>query len=348
MLVVIALVAALVGGALGGAVAYSVAAQRGTASVLDQPLPGPDAAAAPAGSVEQVADKVLPSVVQVNIQGGAQGGAQSGEGSGLILSGDGLILTNNHVAEPAANGGSLSVVFRDGRKVPAQIVGRAPTFDVAVIKAQGVSGLTPVTLGNSDSLRVGQEVVAIGSPLGLEGSVTNGIVSALDRAVALGQTANDATVINALQTDAAINPGNSGGPLVDMNGRVIGINTAIATAGQGNGSIGVGFAIPINQAKRVADELQRTGQANQAVLGVRPAPAPDGVTVSEVTPGSPAEKAGLKAGDVITKVNDRPVTEPVELVAAIRSHAPGEAVTLTVGGRPVQVTLGSQPATGNR
>jgi putative serine protease PepD len=342
---VIALVAALVGGAVGGAVAYNVADRGSTASVLDQPVPSPDSVAAPAGSVEQVADNVLPSVVQVNIQGG---NGQSGEGSGLILSSDGLILTNNHVAEPAANGGSLSVVFRDGRKVPAQIVGRAPTFDLAVLKAQNVSGLTPVTLGNSDSLRVGQEVVAIGSPLGLEGSVTTGIVSAVDRAVALGATANDATVIDALQTDAAINPGNSGGPLVDMNGRVIGINTAIATAGQNSGSIGVGFAIPINQARRVADELQRTGQANQAVLGVRPADAPDGVAIAEVTAGSPAEQAGLKAGEVITKVNDRPVAEPVELVAAIRSYAPSESVTLTVGGRQVQVTLGSQPATGNR
>ncbi|MBA2308622.1 MAG: trypsin-like peptidase domain-containing protein [Pseudonocardiales bacterium] len=343
---VLTVVAALVGGGVGGVVGYRLA-QPSTStgsSVLDSPLPDADAVAAPAGSVAQVAQTVLPSVVQLKIQGGGRSGA----GSGMVLSGDGLILTNNHVVESAAAaGGSVTAVFQDGRTAPAQIVGRDPTSDVAVVKAQGIAGLRPIDLGNSESLRVGQDVVAVGSPLGLGGSVTSGIVSALDRAVSLGQSADRETVINAIQTDAAINPGNSGGPLVDRQGRLVGINTAIATVSSQGGSVGVGFAIPVNQAKRIAEELQKTGQATRPVLGVTIADAANdgGAQISELTPGGAAERAGLKVGDVITKLDNRRITDADELVAAVREHAPGDTVALTVGDRQVQVALASEVVT---
>ena len=260
---------ALLGGGIGGYVGYESAAAAATGTstgVLADPLPPADPNATPLGPVEAVAARVLPSVVQLQVEGVRA----AGEGSGIVLSADGLLLTNNHVVEAAANGGRVVALFQDGTSAPAQIVGRDPSSDLAVLRAQGVSGLTPVTLGNSDSLRVGQQVVAFGAPLGLGGTVTTGIISALNRAVSVGQEsgASEATVLSAVQTDAAINPGNSGGPLVDMQGALVGINSAIATTGAQGGSIGVGFAIPINQAKRVAEELERTGRATRAVLGV--------------------------------------------------------------------------------
>ena len=256
--------------------------------------------------------------------------------------------------EPAANGGTVSALLQDGRSVPLQIVGRAPSFDLAVVRAQGVTGLTPVQLGSSSNVRVGQEVVAIGSPLGLSGTVTSGIISALDRPVrAGGEGSGQDTVLDALQTDAAINPGNSGGPLVDMQGRVIGINSAIASLGLGSGqagSIGLGFAIPIDQARRIANELVHTGKATQALLGVTvPAGQPDdnAAVVRDVTAGGAAAAAGIQPGEMITKVNERLIDSGDALVAAIRSQPPGSQVTLTVKNsagvtRQVQVTLGSQ------
>jgi len=306
-------------------------------------LPPADPDATPLSPVEAVAARVLPSVVQLQVEGVRA----AGEGSGIVLSADGLLLTNNHVVEAAANGGRVVALFQDGTSAPAQIVGRDPSSDLAVLRAQGVSGLTPVTIGNSDSLRVGQQVVAFGAPLGLGGTVTTGIISALNRAVSVGQEsgASEATVLSAVQTDAAINPGNSGGPLVDMQGALDGINSAIATTGAQGGSIGVGFAIPINQAKRVAEELERTGRATRAILGVSLSAGDrtsNGATIGQVTPGGPAEQAGLRAGGVVTRVDDRPVTNGNELVAAIRDHAPGDRVTLTVDGRQVDVTLGGQ------
>lgn len=349
--VVFGLLAALVGGGVGGAVGYRLALGG---SVLGNPLPGADEAAAPRTAVERVAQKVLPSVVQLRVVAGPQAGA----GSGMVLSPDGLILTNNHVVEAAAGGaGEIKAVFQDGRAVPATIVGRDPSSDLAVVQAQGVSGLTPIVLGNSDSVRVGQQTVAVGSPLGLGGTVTTGIISAVNRAVSVGRDAAEqdpGTVLNAIQTDAAINPGNSGGPLVDIEGRVIGINTAIASVGDGDqaGSVGLGFAIPINQAKRTAEELQKTGQATKPVLGVQvevrsrlaPLTDPPGAKIVAIsTPGGPADQAGLKAGDIVTEVNDRRITGGDELIAAIRSHAPGERVTLTLAdGRTIAVTLGSE------
>ncbi|MGE0297163.1 trypsin-like peptidase domain-containing protein [Pseudonocardia sp.] len=341
---VIGLVAGLLGGLLGGVVGHQLAEGGGSVGVLDSPIPEPGNNAPP-GAVEAVAARLLPSVVQIRVRSGSGGG----EGSGMILSPDGLVLTNNHVIDEAAGGATLTAVFQDGRTAAAQIVGRDPSSDIAVIRVQGVSGLTPIELGNSDAVRVGQQVVAIGSPLGLGGSVTSGIISAVDRAVNVGPQigATDSTVLNALQTDAAINPGNSGGPLVDMQGRVIGVNSAIATTGGADGgSIGVGFSIPINQAHRVAKELESTGVATRAVLGVNVAVRDEGegtgAVVGQVTPGGPAQLAGIVDGEVITRVDDRVITNGDELVAAIRDHAPGDQVTLVVNGRLVQVTLGSK------
>ena len=347
LVAVVALVAGLLGGLLGG-VATRSSGGVGGSSLAD---PIPDTAAAPAaeGSVEQVAGKVLPVAVQIV---GAQG-----EGSGIVLSPDGLIMTNNHVlaAGGQGGGGGLQAVFSDGRIAPLTLVGTAPAADIAVVRAGGVSGLQAATLGNSDQLRQGQEVVAVGSPLGLSGTVTTGIVSALQRPVAASGSAGDQqTVIDAVQTDAAINPGNSGGPLVDSEGRVIGVNTAIASLASGSpsgqqegGSIGLGFAIPINQARRIATELITTGQATQAVIGVSVADGRQrGATVAQVTPASPAASSGLVPGDVVVRVGDRIIEDADAFVAAVQSTPPGDVVTLTVdnGGaeRQVRVTLGSR------
>jgi putative serine protease PepD len=350
--VVLSLIVGLVAGTVGGAVGYQLAGNGSRViSALDLPVPGAlPVANLPNGSVEQVAQRVTPSVVQLRVHGVRT----AGEGSGIVLSADGLILTNNHVVAPAADGGDVAAVLQDGRSVPVQIVGRAPSFDLAVVRAQGVNGLTPAELGSSSNLRVGQEVVAIGSPLGLSGTVTSGIVSALDRPVrAGGEGSGQDTVLDAIQTDAAINPGNSGGPLVDMQGRVIGINSAIASLGFGNGqagSIGLGFAIPIDQARRIGNELVHNGQATQAILGVIvPAARPEdtGAAVQQVTPGGAASAAGIQAGDVIVKVGDRMVDSGDALIAAVRSLPPGSKTSITVKNsagatRQVQVTLGSQ------
>ncbi|HXV92860.1 MAG TPA: trypsin-like peptidase domain-containing protein [Pseudonocardia sp.] len=342
-ILVLALAAALLGGVVGGVVSNEFAGGRGSPGVLAQPLPSVDEAAAPIGPVEEVAARVLPSVVQLRVESPLG----SGEGSGMVLSPDGLLLTNNHVIETAARAGTITVLFQDGATATAQIVGRDPSSDLAVLRARGVSGLVPIELGNSDAVRVGQQVVAFGSPLGLGGTVTTGIVSALDRAVSVGgeSGASEATVLNALQTDAAINPGNSGGPLTDMQGRLIGINSAIATTGVQGGSIGLGFSIPVNQAKRIAEELERTGQATRAVLGVNLTTGgteTGGAVIGQVVPGGPADQAGLRAGQVVTRVNDRIITNGNELVAAIRDQAPGDRVTLTVDGQQVEVTLAGQ------
>ena len=350
----VAAVALLVGGTaggVGGIIGDNLTENgAGPVSALDQQDPqARQSANFPTGSVEQVAQQVLPSVVQLQVRG-VQG---AGEGSGVVLSSDGTILTNNHVVDAAAGGGEITAVLQDGRQVATSIVGRAPNFDLAVLRAQGVDGLTPVRLGSSDNLVVGQQVVAIGSPLGLSGTVTTGIVSALDRPVrAGGQGSGQETVLNAVQTDAAINPGNSGGPLVDMRGAVVGINSAIASTGAQAGSIGLGFAIPITQAKRVANELVTDGVATQAVLGVttpggEAVSESGGARVNEVVPDGAAAAAGIRAGEVITEVDDRLIESGDALVAAIRSYPPGSQIEITLGGqggggRTVSVTLGSQ------
>ncbi|WP_305094173.1 S1C family serine protease [Prescottella sp. R16] len=329
-----AIALALVSGGIGGVVGSLATSDNGSGAAVTNALDAPkpptsNVSTAPAGSIEAVAQKVVPSVVQIQVAG-SRG---QGEGSGVILSSDGLIMTNNHVVSGGGPDGKLMVAFSDGSTAPATLVGADPASDIAVVKVDGKTGLTPVELGNSDDVRVGEQVVAIGSPLGLAGTVTSGIVSALDRPVSTsGEEGNQNTVIDAIQTDAAINPGNSGGALVDMDGKLIGVNTAIATAGGQGGSIGLGFAIPVDQARRIADELAKTGKATQAVVGVQVSArdtTTGGATVVDVTPGGPADKAGIPKGAVITKVDDRIVTTGDSLIAAIRSHAPGDKVQVT-------------------
>jgi putative serine protease PepD len=351
----IAVLALVIGGAAGGLGGYLVSQNSGTNgsayNALNQPVPSQQTSNAPAGSVESVAQKVSPSVVELVVSGNQV----QGEGSGFVLSNDGYLLTNNHVVEVAANGGTIQAVFPDGTKTPASVVGRDPTTDVAVVKVQGVKNLTPVELGNSDDLKVGQSVVAFGSPFQLTGTVTSGIVSALHRPVRAGGSSGDqTTVMSAIQTDAAINPGNSGGPLVNLAGQVIGIDSAIYSPQSSGGlgqqqteatNAGIGFAIPINQARRTAKEIIDTGKATQTYIGANVSDAPSGgALIQQVLPGSPAEQAGLKAGDVVTKVDTLVINDADGLIAAIRTRAPNDKVTFTLSdSRTVQVTLGGQP-----
>ncbi|MDV3128974.1 trypsin-like peptidase domain-containing protein [Mycobacterium sp. 21AC1] len=351
-----ALAVAVVSAGIGGGVATVVHQDNPPAgSTFGGAAPSVPAAALPAGSVEQVAAKVVPSVVKLEVDLGRA----SEEGSGIILTADGLILTNNHVVAaakegPGSPGGAQTkVTFSNGVSKPFTVVGTDPSSDIAVVRARDTSGLTPISLGSSANLRVGQDVVAVGSPLGLEGTVTTGIISALNRPVAAGgDTRNQNTVLDAIQTDAAINPGNSGGALVNMNGELVGINSAIATMGGDSpqaqsGSIGLGFAIPVDQAKRIADELVQNGVASHASLGVQVSNdiTSDGAKIVEVTNGGAAAAAGLPSGVVVTKVDDRVISSADALVAAVRSKAPGDKVTLTYldqVGKPqtVEVTLG--------
>ncbi|EMD27248.1 S1C family serine protease [Amycolatopsis azurea] len=351
----VAAIALVVGGVAGGTVGYLTGDASGGSSVnaLDAPKPAQQTGNLPAGSVESVAQKLSPSVVELQVSG--RSGA--GEGSGFVLSTDGYVLTNNHVVEVAAGGGGqIQAVFQDGKKGTATVVGRDPTTDIAVVKVSGVSGLTPVELGRSDDLRVGQPVVAIGSPFELAGTVTSGIVSALNRPVSAGGGGDQTTVMSAVQTDAAINPGNSGGPLANMAGQVIGINSAIYSpksaqgqGGESGGNVGIGFAIPIDQARRTADDIINTGQATQTFIGARVQTAPTGgAQLGEISPGSPAEKAGLKSGDVVTKLDERAIPNADALVAEIRTRAPNDKVKFTLsGGKVIEVTLGGQPVTPN-
>lgn len=313
---------------------------------------------APSGTVEAVAKKVLPSVVQINVKGSQE----SGSGTGIIISKDGEILTNNHVVEVGADGGTITVAFNDGTNAKATIIGRDPKTDIAVIKAEGRTDLTRATLGSSADLKVGQEVVAIGSPFGLESTVTQGIISALNRPVSSsdGTGSNEApTTFPAVQTDAAINPGNSGGPLVDLQGNVIAINSAIRSGGTTSGdagSIGLGFAIPIDLAKNVGRQLLdgKTVQHAQIGVGVENYLSGDGITgigaeVKDVTTDGPGAKAGLKEGDVITAVNGTLIPSSEALVASVRGFNPGEKITLdyTRDGKKAstEVTLGSDGGT---
>ena len=300
--------------------------------------------------VAAIAESVLPSVVSILIEAGDN----SGSGSGFIVQSDGYILTNNHVAAPAANGGELTVVFEDGEKALAKIVGRNSSYDLAVLKVDK-TGLPAAVLGDSSAVRVGEIAIAIGAPLGLNGTVTSGIISSLDRPVTAGGS-GELAFINAIQTDAAINPGNSGGPLLDGSGRVIGINSAIATLagtiGGETGSIGLGFAIPINTAKRIAEELISTGDSQTPIIGVvlNTAYTGEGAEISEITPGGPAQEAGFRVGDVITGFNGRQVADSTELVVAIRSYAPGEQIEITVTrngqSSTIPLTLGSSTTIG--
>jgi putative serine protease PepD len=291
------------------------------------------------------AGKASPSVVTIYVSSGSG----SGSGSGVIMSADGYVVTNNHVVTLDSSTDQVTVQVRtaDGTLYDATVVGTDPTSDLAVVKLDGATGLTPATFADSDAVQVGDTAVAIGAPLGLSNTVTDGIISATNRAVQTGSTQDDSTVIDAIQTDAAINPGNSGGALVDAAGEVVGINSAIATVAAGgggggeqssqSGNIGVGFAIPANTAQRIAQEIIDTGKATHALLGVSAstASAPgsavgSGAALASVSAGSPAADAGLQTGDVITAVGDRVVTTSTELTAAVRSSKPGDSVTLTV------------------
>jgi putative serine protease PepD len=335
----------LVGGAagVGGAAAWdawqpdeasgSSTSTRTTSQVVDSP----DRAAAD-GSVAQVAQEVLPSVVKIEV-GSAQ---ESGSGSGIVLSSDGQILTNNHVVEVAGDTGTITVSFNDGSSAPAKVLGTDPLTDTAVIQAEGVNDLTPITIGKSSDLRVGEGVVAIGSPFGLESTVTSGIVSALDRPVDVGSDSQgNSTTYPAIQTDAAINPGNSGGPLVDMNGHLVGINSSIRTSSSSlseqGGSIGLGFAIPIDEVNPIVEEMikgetpthARLGISVSDVAGRTGAQVTEGAQVQDVTSGSTADSAGLQPGDLITRIDDKLITGADSLVATIRSYRPGDKVTVT-------------------
>ncbi|MEL4161319.1 trypsin-like peptidase domain-containing protein [Corynebacterium bovis] len=299
------------------------------------------------GSTEDVASRVLPSVVSIQVQTPTGGG----EGSGSVFTSDGLIVTNNHVVAGAEKGqAKIQVTLNDGRVLQASVVATDPQTDIAVVKAEGAKDLQPISVGNSDDLKVGQDVVAVGSPLGLSSTVTSGIVSAMNRPVqATGEGGGEASLIDAIQTDAAINPGNSGGALVNMNGELVGIPSVIASlgaeSGQQSGSIGLGFAIPANQAVRIARQLIDDGHAQHAIIGaqVNTRSQVNGAEIVSVQPGSPADSAGLKAGDVVHKVDDRLVDNGVGLIAAIRSHTVGDKVTLTVtdgqGGNEHQVSM---------
>jgi putative serine protease PepD len=292
------------------------------------------------GSVSDIAAKVTPSVVSISVVSGTS----SGTGSGFIIDSNGYILTNNHVVVDAAERGSITVDLSNGETYRAEIVGRNAAFDLAVIKINA-TGLPVLPLGNSDELIVGDSVIAIGSPLGLSGTVTTGIISSLNRPVTTGQD-GDASYINAIQTDAAINPGNSGGPLVNANGFVIGINSAIATTGTSSqvGSIGLGFAIPINVGKRIAEEMIATGGSTIPIIGVKVNMDSSlrGGLIVEVEANGPADLAGVEVDDLIVRVNDRIVRSAVEFIVSLREYAPGEMVELEMkSGKIVSLALGS-------
>ncbi|WP_344774604.1 S1C family serine protease [Nocardioides panacisoli] len=345
--------ALLVGGAAGagGAALVNAASDDDTSSAggsSSSPLTvandtsSPSGSTAPTGSVEKVAAAVLPSVVELDVSGGNQ----AGSGSGVILTDDGLILTNNHVvtldSSVPADQSTVTVSFNDGTHTTGKVVGTDPLTDTALVQAQDVSGLKPITIGKSQSLAVGEQVVAIGSPYGLDSTVTSGIVSALNRPVDVGRDSqNNVTAYPAIQTDAAINPGNSGGALVDMDGHLVGINASIQTAGSSmggqGGSIGLGFAIPIDEIRPIIDELRNGDTPTHARLGIEVSDAADtsgaqiseGAKIESISNGSAAGAAGLQEGDVITGIDDQPITSSDGLVATVRSYRPGETVKVT-------------------
>jgi putative serine protease PepD len=352
----LALVLGLVGGALGG-LAYDQVADRTRAGTVSSGLQGVDTVSVPPleadnGSIAAVAQSLLPSTVQISAEFDGESGAATG--SGFVLDRQGHVVTNNHVvADAASEDGKIEIVDQDGNRYRATVVGRSPVYDLAVLYAKGAASLKPAALGASQALRVGEQVVAFGSPLGLSSTVTAGIVSALRRPVTTGDSNNDSSYINAVQTDAAINPGNSGGPLVNLRGEVVGVNSAIATTGGSiggdSGNIGVGFAIPIEQVRITSDQILRTGEARYPVIGAKVKTGEDagaGAEIDEVIDNTPAAESGLHEGDVVTEVNGERVTDGIALIVAIRSHQPGETLKFTVerGGseRTISVTLDSE------
>ncbi|MET9557929.1 trypsin-like peptidase domain-containing protein [Streptomyces sp. NPDC006645] len=348
----LALCAAVIGGGVGAYIE-----RTGGLTSVELPQAGNDGGGRPADSVAGIAASALPSVVTLHVSGGGE----QGTGTGFVLDRTGHILTNNHVVDPAGESGDISITFSGGETAKAKLVGKDSGYDLAVVKVTGVSGLKPLPLGNSDNVQVGDPVVAIGAPFDLQNTVTSGIISAKERPITAGGEkgdGSDISYVDALQTDAPINPGNSGGPLVNSKAQVIGINSAIRGAdGSGTpdgaqaGSIGLGFAIPINQGKRVAEELINTGKASHPVIGVTldMEYTGDGAKVGaksadggpSVEEGGPAAKAGIRTGDIITEVDGQRVHSGEELIVKIRSHRPGDELelTLTRGGKEQTMTL---------
>jgi len=341
--IILAVIAGLIGGIFGASSSGSLFGRPIKLSTVSSAIERPP------GSVADLAKRVLPSVVSISAKSGSGSGGSTG--TGFVIDSAGYILTNNHVVAGAAtSGGKIALQLNDGRKFTATIVGRDEPYDLAVLKI-AATGLTALAFGDSDKVVVGDSVIAIGSPLGLSGTVTLGIISAKDRAVTAGEKGGQNSFINALQTDAAINPGNSGGPLIDAAGAVIGVNSAIATLGSGfgsqSGSIGLGFAIPINQARKTAEQLIQNGKATYPVMGVSldMQYSGEGAKIASaadaVLPNGPSANAGLKPGDVITKFDGREITAADELIVAIRAKSVGDKVQLTYlrAGKSYQVIL---------
>ena len=342
--------ALVVGGVVGGVIVAATSSPASSATSSSSA----SAQAVSACAVTPVADQVLPSVVTI----AASGSGGSGTGSGEVIKSDGYILTNNHVISIAAHGGSVQALFADGQTSPATITGRDPQTDLAVLHVQPAHELKVIALGSS-SVRVGQPVVALGAPLGLSGTVTSGIISALDRTVEVpGENDRSALLVSAMQTDAAINPGNSGGALVNCAGQLIGVPTAGATVpGSAGGSIGLGFAIPVDLATSIADEIIATGRVTHAFFGLQTVPippaaaaeagVPEGLFVQAVTPGGPAAQAGLRANDVITTINGHPATSNIQLQELTLTKSPGDTVSIGYNrdgqSATTTITLGTQP-----
>jgi putative serine protease PepD len=338
-----ALAIALTGGVIGGFIGHGLQPDGGALQIPASSGNGNAAPVVDRSSLASIAAALQPAIVDIT--------TNAGEGSGVVISADGHIVTNNHVIA-GARGDSVRVTFNSGRQIPATVVGTDPQTDIAVIKVDA-EGLSFAPWGDSGSVQVGDTVLAIGSPLGLQGSVTAGIVSALHRTITVSEeqrsqfdTGNTTVIGDAIQTDAPINSGNSGGALVNMRGEVIGINTAIATAGM-NGNIGVGFAISSNRAKAVADAIIAGEEVNHPFIGVQISDDDaGGALISSVIEGSPADQAGLAEGDVVTKVGERPIRGSEDLIGAIQSSSGGDQLTLTVrrGGseQTITVTVGEQ------
>jgi putative serine protease PepD len=351
---------AVVVGVAGGLIGAAIESGSSSAATSGNSAAGTGAAGTTSACpVTQVASEVLPSVVTIS----ATGAAGAGTGSGEVIRSDGYILTNNHVIATAAHGGTVDVLFSDGTSAAATIVGRDVLTDLAVLKVASAHDLKPIALGSSASVQVGEPVVAIGAPLGLSGTVTSGIVSALDRTVEVpAENDSSALLVSAVQTDAAINPGNSGGALVNCAGQLVGVPTAGATVpspdgGASAGNVGLGFAIPVDVAKTIAGELITSGRASHAFFGLATTPippsasaqagVPGGLFVSGVVAGGPAERAGLRRGDVITSVEGQPATSNVQLQELTLTKNPGDTVTVDYvrdgHSATATITLGTQP-----
>jgi len=358
----------LVSGGIGGGVGALVADNNGSPSQvvssagLTRDTDNSPVAPAADGTVTKAAQVIVPSVVTIS----EVSSSEAGTGSGVIIRADGYILTNNHVVSGASSGGTLTVTLQSGEQLAATVVGTDPSSDLAVVKINK-AGLTAASFGDSDALQIGELVVAVGSPLGLSGTVTSGIVSSVHRPVRTGdsQVQDQNAVLDAIQTDTAINPGNSGGPLVNSKGQLVGINSAIATVDGGgggfgqqqqqSGNIGVGFAIPSNYAQKIAEQLIASGHATHPYIGVSASDSGanqtgtggDGAQVRSLVGGGPAEAGGIRVGDVITKLDDRTVADTDSLIAAVRAHEIGDTVTVTYtrGGQEhtAQVKLAQQP-----